>query len=69
MYRGPAGFELNKLLNAVEPTSDARFVRFVSAHLPDQMPGLKDPGFAWPYFEAMNRLTLLATGVYAHLYT
>ena len=65
------GFELNRLLNAVEPYSDAAFVRFVSVNRPDEMPGIRTQGhYPWPYFEglrmdeAMHPLTLLATGVY-----
>ncbi|MEE9211090.1 MAG: protein-methionine-sulfoxide reductase catalytic subunit MsrP [Phycisphaeraceae bacterium] len=65
------GFELNRLLKQVEPTADARFVRFTCVNRPDQMPGLKQtPHYPWPYFEAlrmdeaMHELTLLVTGVY-----
>lgn len=68
------GFELNRLLKSVEPTSDAKFVRFVTAHRPRQMPGIRQsPQYPWPYFEglrmdeAMNELTLLVTGVYGRL--
>ena len=66
-----SGFPLSKLLEKVQPTSSARFVRFSSAFKPSQMPGLKKaPFYPWPYHEAlrmdeaMNELTLLATGVY-----
>jgi methionine sulfoxide reductase catalytic subunit len=64
------GFPLWKLLKAVEPTGDARFVRFETIYKPDEMPGLKLPRYSWPYQEglrldeAMNDLTLLATGLY-----
>lgn len=65
------GFELNKLLAAVEPTSDAKFVRFITANKPKQMPGIvNQPWYPWPYFEAlrmdeaMHPLTLLTTGIY-----
>jgi sulfoxide reductase catalytic subunit YedY len=63
------GFPLARLLEAVEPTSEARFVRFQSAYDPDEMPGTSQP-FPWPYVEglrldeAMHDLTLLATGLY-----
>ena len=67
------GIELNRLLKKVEPTADARFVRFVSLRRDDQMPGVRQqPQYPWPYFEglrmdeAMNQLTLLVTGVYGH---
>lgn len=64
------GFPLASLLNLVEPTSDAKYVRFETVHRPDEMPGLKSPFYPWPYNEglrldeAMNDLTLLATGIY-----
>jgi methionine sulfoxide reductase catalytic subunit len=64
------GFPLSKLLKAVEPTSAAKYVRFETLFKPDEMPGEKDPFYPWPYQEglrmdeAMNGLTLLATGLY-----
>jgi sulfoxide reductase catalytic subunit YedY len=64
------GFPLAKLLTAVEPTSDARFVRFETILDPDNMPGQQSPWFDWPYIEglrldeAMHDLTLMATGLY-----
>ena len=65
------GFELRKLLEAVEPLPEARFVRFVSYGDPKTLPGVKSqPWYPWPYFEglrmdeAMSELTFLATGVY-----
>ncbi|MBN2148984.1 MAG: protein-methionine-sulfoxide reductase catalytic subunit MsrP [Anaerolineales bacterium] len=64
------GFPLSRLLNEVEPTSDAQYVRFESLYDPQQMPGQKSNWLKWPYVEglrldeAMNDLTLLATGLY-----
>jgi methionine sulfoxide reductase catalytic subunit len=65
------GFPLASLLKEVEPTSDAEFVRFETVHRPEEMPGQKNDFFyPWPYQEglrldeAMNELTLLATGLY-----
>ncbi len=64
------GFPLAKLLKEVEPTSDARYVRFETVTRPDEMPGEKDNLYPWPYQEglrldeAMHDLTLLATGMY-----
>ena len=64
------GFTLASLLKEVEPTSSARYVRFETAHRPDEMPGLRSPFYTWPYQEglrldeAMNDLTILATGLY-----
>ena len=64
------GFPLAKLLNEVEPTADAKYVRFETVYDPDNMPGQKSPWFQWPYVEglrldeAMNDLAILATGMY-----
>jgi sulfoxide reductase catalytic subunit YedY len=65
-----SGFTLASLLNEVEPTSDAKYVRFESVFRPEEMPGQKSSFYPWPYQEglrldeAMNDLTLLATGLY-----
>ena len=65
-----AGFSLSKLLEAVEPTSDAKYVAFETLHDEARMPGQKTDVLAWPYVEglrldeAMHPLTLLATGIY-----
>ena len=64
------GFTLASLLKEVEPTSDAKFVRFETLTDPDQMPGLANKLYPWPYQEglrldeAMNDLTILSTGLY-----
>jgi len=64
------GFSLHKLLAEVQPTSEAKYVRFESIYDPKQMPGQNDTFFQWPYVEglrldeAMHDLTLLATGLY-----
>jgi len=64
------GFELAALLNMVEPTAEAQYVRFETIYDPDQMPGQQQGFYPWPYQEglrldeAMNSLTLLATGLY-----
>ena len=68
------GFELNKLLNKVKINSAAKFVQFKTKYAPDEMIGQKNPyigGFIqYPYIEglrldeAMNPLTLIATGMY-----
>ncbi len=63
------GFPLAALIKAAEPTSEAKYVRFLTAEDPDQMPGLKN-NMPWPYSEglrldeAMHDLTLMATGLY-----
>ncbi|MBN1303379.1 MAG: protein-methionine-sulfoxide reductase catalytic subunit MsrP [Anaerolineales bacterium] len=67
------GFSLTSLLKEVEPTSEARFVRFETLFDPDQFPGQKSGFYPWPYQEglrldeAMNDLTLMATGLYGEL--
>ena len=68
------GFPLAKLLARAEPTSEARYVRFVSIYKPEAMPGQrKYRTFPWPYTEglrldeAMHPLTILATGMYGKL--
>jgi sulfoxide reductase catalytic subunit YedY len=64
------GFPLHKLLAEVQPTSNAKYVRFQSAARPEEMPGLQDTWYTWPYVEglrldeAMNDLAILVTGVY-----
>ncbi|MFH2038395.1 MAG: protein-methionine-sulfoxide reductase catalytic subunit MsrP [Chloroflexota bacterium] len=64
------GFPLSKLLAEVEPTSDAKYVRFETIFNPDEMPGQKQSTYPWPYQEglrldeAMHDLALLATGLY-----
>lgn len=64
------GFTLSSLLKEVEPTSDAKYVRFETVYRPEEMPGLQSPFYPWPYQEglrldeAMNDLTILATGLY-----
>jgi sulfoxide reductase catalytic subunit YedY len=64
------GFPLARLLNEVEPMSQAKYVRFETLYDPDQMPGLSAAYYNWPYVEglrmdeAMHDLTILATGLY-----
>lgn len=64
------GFTLSSLLKEVEPTSDARYVRFETVLRPEEMPGQSSPFYPWPYQEglrldeAMHDLTILATGLY-----
>lgn len=65
------GFPLAKLLAESEPSTNARFVRFLSVNRPEQMPGIRYSGsYEWPYHEAlrldeaMNPLAFLVTGLY-----
>jgi sulfoxide reductase catalytic subunit YedY len=66
------GFALRELIQRMEPLSAAKYVRFVTFLKPDQA-GNQNPSYGpWPYTEAlstaeaMNELTILATGVYGH---
>jgi methionine sulfoxide reductase catalytic subunit len=65
-----AGFPLSRLLDLVEPTSDAKYVAFETLLDPKRMPGQNSEVLDWPYVEglrldeAMHPLTLLATGLY-----
>src|SRR5260370_24176984 len=64
------GFPLKKLLDKVEPTSQARYVAFQTLYDRKRMPYPFSSGLAWPYVEglrldeAMHPLTILATGLY-----
>ena len=64
------GFELATLLNRVGVQSAAKFVAFETVVRPEQMPGQRSAILDWPYREglrldeAMNPLTILATGLY-----
>jgi len=64
------GFPLAELLKEVEPTSEAKYVRFETLHDPEQMPGQNSGWYNWPYVEglrmdeAMNELAILSTGLY-----
>jgi methionine sulfoxide reductase catalytic subunit len=69
------GFPLAKLLAEVEPTAEAKYLRFETLYDPDNMPGQKSPWFTWPYVEglrldeAMNDLAILSTGLYGQTLT
>jgi sulfoxide reductase catalytic subunit YedY len=64
------GIPLAALLKAVEPLSEARFVRFITLLDPERMPNQETSVLPWPYVEglrldeAMHPLTLLASGLY-----
>ncbi len=66
------GFELNDILKDVQPMTSAKYVAFTTLSDRNQMPGEGDPIYPWPYKEglrldeAMQRLTILATGMYGH---
>ncbi|WP_432798065.1 protein-methionine-sulfoxide reductase catalytic subunit MsrP [Poriferisphaera sp. WC338] len=65
------GVPFHRILESVEPTSNAKYVKFTCVERPKQMPGqVSMPWYPWPYFEAwrmdeaMNELVLLVTGMY-----
>ena len=64
------GYSLSELIKKVEPTSNAKFVEFVSLADPKQMPGVGSRVLNWPYVEglrideAMHPLALLGLGMY-----
>ena len=64
------GFPLNRLLEDVQPTSQATFVKFTAAYDPKAMPLLNSNFLPFPYHEglrmdeAMHDLTLMVTGLY-----
>ena len=64
------GFPLHQLLADVEPLPEAKYVAFETVFRPEEMPAQRSFTFSWPYQEglrldeAMQDLTLLATGMY-----
>ncbi len=64
------GFELAGLLARVGVQPGAKYVAFETLVRPEEMPGQQQPLLDWPYREglrldeAMNPLTILATGLY-----
>ncbi len=67
------GFELNNLIDLVEPTHKAKFVSFESIYDPENLPGQKRDILSWPYKEglrldeARNPLTILSVGLYGRI--
>ncbi|MFN0114278.1 MAG: protein-methionine-sulfoxide reductase catalytic subunit MsrP [Paracoccaceae bacterium] len=64
------GFQLSALLDRVGVQPGAKYVAFETLVRPEEMPGQAYPILEWPYREglrldeAMNPLTILATGIY-----
>jgi len=64
------GFPLGKLLDEVQPLSQAKYVAFETLADPRQMPNVNSDVLQWPYVEglrideAMHPLTILASGLY-----
>ena len=67
------GFPLNALIKKVEPTSNAKFVEFITLYDPKRMPGQRRGVLDWPYVEglrmdeAMHPLTIFAVGLYGEI--
>lgn len=64
------GFPLARLLDQVEPNSQAKYVAFETLADPARMPNVRSNVLDWPYVEglrldeATHPLTILATGLY-----
>jgi sulfoxide reductase catalytic subunit YedY len=63
------GIPLANVLKRFEPTSNAKYVEFVTLNDPVQMPGQRVPVLRWPYVEglrldeAMHPLSILGVGL------
>ena len=66
------GFPLYKLINKIQPLSDAKYIQFETVYRPKEMSGQRRNVLTWPYVEglrmdeAMHPLTILSTGLYGH---
>lgn len=67
------GFPLARLIDELAPLSAARYVRFVSVHDPEGLPGQRSyHWYPWPYYEALrldearNELAFVVVGAYGH---
>jgi sulfoxide reductase catalytic subunit YedY len=64
------GVRLRDVIVRAQPTGNAKFVEMTTVLRPEQMPGQRYPILPWPYLEglrldeALNELTILATGIY-----
>ncbi len=67
------GFPLDALLRQAEPLGSAKYVEFVTALQPENMPGVRSRVLQWPYVEglrldeARHPLTLLVLGLYGDI--
>jgi sulfoxide reductase catalytic subunit YedY len=67
------GLPLAKLIEAGEPTGNAKFVEFITLADPKQMPSLRPGILDWPYNEglrideAMHPLSIMAVGLYGEV--
>jgi sulfoxide reductase catalytic subunit YedY len=66
------GVPMRRLVEIAEPDGAARFVRVITAAMPDAMPGWYATKRVFPYYEALtlaeatHDLAFLATGIYGH---
>ena len=64
------GVRLRDVIIRAQPTGNAKFVEMTTVLRPEQMPGQRRRFLPWPYVEglrldeAVNELTILATGIY-----
>lgn len=64
------GFHLGDLVKLVDPKPEAKYIKFVTVMRKNEMPNQNTNILEWPYVEglrmdeAMNNLTILATGLY-----
>ena len=64
------GFQLSALIDKLKPQTGAKYIAFETLQRPEEMPGQQSRILEWPYREglrmdeAMNPLTLIATGLY-----
>jgi methionine sulfoxide reductase catalytic subunit len=67
------GIPLANVLKRFEPTSNAKYLEFVTLNDPVQMPGQRVPVLRWPYVEglrldeAMHPLSILGVGLYGEV--
>ena len=67
------GIPLADVIKKVEPTSQAKFVEFVTLYDTATMPGVRQPILQWPYIEglrldeAKHPLAILAVGMYGQI--
>ncbi|CAL63240.1 Conserved hypothetical protein [Herminiimonas arsenicoxydans] len=68
-----SGYSLAELIKKVEPTSNAKYVEFVTAEDKEAMHGLRRAVLDWPYVEGLrideanHPLTLLTLGMYGEV--
>ena len=67
------GFPMKALLEKVQPTADAKYVRMLTFLDSEVAPQQRNLRYPWPYYEgltlaeAMNDLTILTVGIYGHI--